>query len=50
MDASAIGWWTCPECGSVAELPGADTAGYEVSCPDCSGPMIEQWQWEYAAA
>ncbi|NMI00242.1 hypothetical protein [Pseudonocardia acidicola] len=46
MDASTIGWWGCADCGGDAELPAADTAGYQVSCPDCSGVMAEQWQWE----
>lgn len=42
-------WWTCSECGGDAELPATETVGFEVVCPDCTGPMAEQWRWESAA-
>lgn len=50
MDTSnTMGWWTCSECDAEAELPGPDTVGFEVRCPDCTGSMNEQWRWDAAA-
>jgi hypothetical protein len=49
MDSTtATGWWTCAECGIDAELPGPDTSGFHVPCPDCPGLMTEQWTWDPA--
>jgi hypothetical protein len=44
------GWWTCSDCGVLAELADADTSGFCVTCPDCAGPMTEQWRWDQTAA
>ncbi|MBW0105589.1 hypothetical protein [Pseudonocardia sp. KRD291] len=43
-------WCSCSGCGVEAELPAEETAGVEVPCPDCAGPMSELWSWESAAA
>jgi len=40
-------WWSCPECGSYAEMTD-ETVGFAVSCPDCQDPMVAQWVWEEA--
>ncbi|GAA4556618.1 hypothetical protein [Pseudonocardia xishanensis] len=39
-------WWSCPECGSYAELSAEETVGFTVECPDCRGSMVSQWVWE----
>ncbi|WP_176921503.1 hypothetical protein [Pseudonocardia oroxyli] len=39
-------WWSCPECGSYAEMSGEETAGFAVECPDCPNPMVSQWVWD----
>jgi len=47
MDAThTTGWWTCSDCGVEAELPGSETAGLHVLCPDCDGVLVELWTWE----
>jgi hypothetical protein len=46
---NTTGWWSCPGCGVEAELSAGATAGCEVPCPDCAGPMVEQWYWDAAA-
>lgn len=50
MDTTiTTGWWSCPGCAVEAELPVSATSGCEVPCPDCGGPMAEQWRWDTAA-
>jgi hypothetical protein len=50
MDTTiTTGWWTCPGCGVEAELPVPVMTNWEVPCPDCGAPMIEQWRWDAAA-
>ncbi|SFO38989.1 hypothetical protein SAMN05216207_105027 [Pseudonocardia ammonioxydans] len=44
-----VSWCRCAGCGVQAELPAGETAGVEVPCPDCAGPMTEEWTWETAA-
>lgn len=44
-----IGWWACVDCGVDAELPDLGAAGFLVECPECGGPMSEQWSWDVAA-
>ncbi len=50
VDGGATVWWACAQCGAEVELPGAETAGFLVSCPDCPGPLVELWRWEPVAA
>jgi hypothetical protein len=46
----AVVWWSCADCGADVELPGAETAGFLLGCPDCPGPLVELWRWEPSAA
>jgi hypothetical protein len=39
-------WWSCPECGSYAELSAEESIGFAIACPDCQDPMVPQWRWE----
>jgi hypothetical protein len=51
VDATnTTGWWSCTDCGIEAELSAGATGGCQVPCPDCAGPMVEQWNWDAAAA
>jgi hypothetical protein len=43
-------WWSCTDCGVDVELPVTGTAGFLLSCPDCTGSLHELWRWEPAAA
>lgn len=46
--AGPAAWWSCEGCGSYAELPAEETAGFTIECPDCPGVMIAQWEWDAA--
>jgi hypothetical protein len=49
VSSSTIGWWACNDCGVDVELPDLGAAGFLVECPECAGPMTEQWSWDAAA-
>lgn len=50
MYGELVSWQRCAACGAEAELPGDETAGVAVPCPDCPGSMTEEFSWDAAAA
>jgi hypothetical protein len=49
LEPAGVVWWGCADCGTNVELPGAETAGYLIDCPDCPGSLVELWRWDSAA-
>ncbi|GAA1863915.1 hypothetical protein GCM10009772_44470 [Pseudonocardia alni subsp. carboxydivorans] len=50
MYGELVSWQRCAGCGAEAELPGDETAGVAVPCPDCPGSMTEEFTWDAVAA
>lgn len=43
---TSIAWCTCVDCDGQAELALPEYGGLQVGCPDCGGPMTEDWRWD----